>query len=91
MKEGIDSILLSLTHIESSHELLLSFLVTEIDKKFTKQIDPEGIHFIATGDAFVIGPNGQQNIKLHTNESFGYSDLVKQPVSNTSLISFHFV
>ena len=85
MRASIERILLTVVHIESANEVILKFLVLEIDRKYAKLVDTEGIQFIAAGDAFVIGPNGHQNMKLHTNDCFGQTDFVKTPVSFNNL------
>ena len=59
--------------------MILKFLAEEVDSHFAKQLEPDGIHFIAAGDAFVLSPDGTSNMKLHTNDCFGLSDFVKMP------------
>ena len=56
MNTNIEEILLCVGQIESANEIILKFLIDEIDNKYAKQLDPDGIHFIAAGDAYVIGP-----------------------------------
>ena len=38
--------------------MILKFLADEVDSHFAKQLEPDGIHFIAAGDAFVLSPDG---------------------------------
>ena len=79
MNSSIELIVRSLEQVEEAFDIVLKFLIDEVDSKYARQLDTDGIHFIADGDAFIFGPNGTQNMKLQANDCFGQSDFVKMP------------
>ena len=59
MTQPIEKILKQISKVKSAEQVLLKFLVQEIDAKFLRYIDPDGVNLIATGCAYVLGPDGQ--------------------------------
>ena len=83
---GIEKIMFIIGRIENAADLFVKFIVQELDFKHKRHVDPEGMHFIAAGDAYILGPDGTQNMKLHTNDVYGTSDFVRRPVSIPTLL-----
>ena len=79
MSLAIERMLASITKLDQGYDLLFKLIIDEVDSHFAKKLELDGIHFIAEGNAFIVGPDGTQHMKLHTNDVFGHSDFIRVP------------